>query len=134
MKQRNKDKKKRTASNDAPANHEAYVEMMKDINPDIIPISRYSGPDGEMTFYCGRCESTFTRPASYFLGGKHTKCPLCNKRKHSLREIIDKIHRQKPNIEVPDKINSTTDKVEARCNIDGQIWHPLVTNLLKGQG
>ena len=51
MKQQTKDKKKRTASNDAPANHEAYVEMMKGINPAIVPVSRYSGSNEPMTFY-----------------------------------------------------------------------------------
>ena len=48
--------------------------------------------------------------------------------------MIEKIHRQNPNIEILEKINSTKDKVAVRCNIDGHVWHPLVTNLLKGQG
>ncbi len=113
---------------------EAFTAQMREVNPSIIPLGTYAGPDEPMQFYCQRCENTFTRPASYYLDGKHTKCPICCRWEMSYREIIEKVSQINPNVEIVGKITRTSGTVHTRCKVDGHEWDPYVHNLLKGQG
>ena len=56
------------------------------------------------------------------------------KKKYTHDEIVEKIRKVNPNIEILGKIVKIADKVKARCMIDGHIWRPYVQNLLKGHG
>ena len=114
--------------------HDDLVDKMRGINPSIIPISEYSDLNGSMFFYCARCENTFSRPASFFLSGKHTKCPICGNRKLSYREIVEMTKRSNPNLEIKGKIVKMSDTVDVRCIIHDYNWPAYVQNLLKGHG
>ena len=54
--------------------------------------------------------------------------------KYTHDELVKKIRKVNPNIEILGKIVKIADKVKARCKIDGHVWSPFVQNLLKGHG
>ena len=56
------------------------------------------------------------------------------KRKYTHDEIVEKIRKVNPNIEILGRINKVSGKVEARCKVDEYVWTPYVQNLLRGNG
>lgn len=107
---------------------------MRTVDPPILPVGQYAGPDVEMKFYCTRCENTFSATPRELLSGKTVKCPVCKKRKFTHAEFVEKVHSILPDIEILGPIARMDGRVKARCRKDGYEWHPFVHNLLKGEG
>lgn len=114
--------------------HEQYVNDLKTINPNIIPIEKYAGA---LVSILHRCiidnYEWYLRPANAISG---RGCPKCSN--HVVRtqdEYVDELSTINENIELVDRYIDTRTPVLHKCKIDGYIWKVRPADILcKGYG
>lgn len=113
--------------------NEQYVDELKRINPNIIPIEEYAGALKPILHKCiiDGCEWRIT-PANTLCG---KGCPVCaGNSKKTHEEYIKEVELLNPNIEVVEKYINAKTPILHRCKIDNHTWKAAPTDILCGKG
>jgi len=120
---------------------EDYIKQLKKVNPNIIVLGQYKGPNKKIKCKCKIDGHIWSPRASKLLYG--TRCPKCvykelpqnNPITHE--QFIAKLYKQNKyahNIEVVGTYVNAQTKILCKCKICGHEWSVRPNGLLKGQG
>lgn len=113
--------------------HEEYVNELKLVNPDIVPIEKYVGA---LTPILHKClidgYEWYITPANALFGKGCPKCAGNIKKTHE--EYIKEVSLLNPNIEVIEKYINAKTPILHICKIDNYVWKAAPTDILSGKG
>ena len=116
---------------------ENFSDVIKSINPNIIPLEEYKTCETKMHFKClidGTIWQTEPRVIMYNRSG----CPVCGinnraeKFKKSIDDITEQLYTINPNIKIIGEYTGYHDYIRCKCKIDDCEWESIVANLLNG--
>lgn len=117
---------------------EEFINELREISPDIIPLETYINYSTKIKFRCSKCGNQWLASPAHVLSGEG--CPICarkksaDKRRYSKEEFSKKVRLLHPNIEVVgDYINSQT-KILVHCTKCDNKWSVVPASLLHGTG
>lgn len=115
--------------------HNDFVELMNDINPNIVFLSKYQNTTSEILCRCKIDNFEWFSNPNRLLNGQG--CPECGKRKQS--ENSTKSHEEFEN-EISDKYNGkiillskytgSHEPIDCKCILHNTIWTTKATTLL----
>lgn len=118
--------------------HEEYVEQLKRVNPDIIPLESFKTVNDKILHYCKKHNVTWKSLPSNILNGHG--CYKCGNEKITLKNTTSFEEYQKelqlnfPELEcIGDYINHTTPVLH-KCKTCGYEWSTQPIYILKGVG
>jgi hypothetical protein len=121
--------------------HEQFVNELKNINPNIIPLEKYKNVKVKIKCRCNVCRHEWNVIPDSLLRGYG--CPKCgikkcadnNRKSHD--EFIKEFNEKNPNaknIRILGKYTNINTTIKCECLLDGEIWHPRADHLLNGHG
>lgn len=118
--------------------HEEYVEQLKRVTPDIIPLEQFKTVNIKILHYCKKHDTKWNVVPTNVLNGHG--CPDCckekigNKNKTTFEQYQEELQSKFPNIEcIGDYVNHTTPVLH-RCRECGYKWDIQPIYVLKGVG
>ena len=115
--------------------HEEYVKQLKEINPDITIIGRYTKARERIEVKCNVCNNIWSPFAYQLIAKKPTGCPICGIEKNKkaqmktneqfLKEVKTK------DITILEKYKGANTAIKTKCNICGYEWNCLPKDLKK---
>lgn len=114
--------------------HEEYVEKVKNINPNIEVLGKYTNSITKILHKCRIDGYEWSAYPCHILRG--SGCPECaGLKKKTHEEYIEELAEINPNIEVIGKYININTKILHKCKIDGYEWDITPYCVLKmGQG
>lgn len=116
--------------------HDCYIEDLRNVNPHLHILNRYTNSRTKIKIHDDRCNHTWEVIPSTPLRG--IGCPKCaGKYKRTYQDFLDDLKLINSNIKIltsEDKYVNGSKNVFCECMIDGHKWYALPTALLKGHG
>lgn len=113
--------------------HEQYVKELKEINPNIIPLTRYNGA---LTPILHKClidgYEWMARPANTLSGKGCPKCGGSAKKTHE--EYVREVSIINPDVVVVGHYIDAKTPILHMCKVDGNKWFVAPTDILSGKG
>lgn len=115
--------------------HEEFIEEMRIKHPNIEVLDKYVDNGTKIKVHC-KIDGYEWYSTRRKLINKNHGCPKCaGRNKKSHEEFIEEFYEKNPNAEnieiLGEYINNKT-KIKCRCRIDGEIWYPTPSDLLRG--
>lgn len=121
--------------------NEQYVNELKNINPNIIPLEEYMGAAAPMLHKCLLHNVVWTPIPHDLLSGRGCKqCGIdkmtekANARRLTQDEYEFDVYQINPQIEVVGKYVDCSTKIMHRCKIDGYEWLVTPDSIKQGTG
>ena len=118
---------------------EEFDERMKNINPNIKVLSKYTRRKDKTDCICLICDTRWTTTFDGLLEKKG--CPKCAIKKmkqcqpQSNEEFLSKFNNSgNKNVIILDKYKNSSTKLHCKCKKCNNEWETLPTSLLKGHG
>lgn len=115
-----------------------FINELKLINKDIIPISKFTYKHEPMTFKCNICNHEWSvKEARQVLRG--SKCPECNKEKMSKlrmttnKDFISRLQLTNKYVEPLEEYHGDLNKLKCKCLICEEEFYGTPRNLLQGR-
>lgn len=118
--------------------HEAFVEKLYKINPDVEVIDHFLNVNSRLHVRCRKCNNVWNSIPAQLLSGYG--CRKCGIEKAHLgvrktqTEFVKEMSDINPNIEVIGKYKSRHNKVAVCCRLCGNEWNAEAGSLLSGRG
>ena len=118
--------------------HEEFIEKIKVKNPNIEILEEYVNAHTKIECRCKVCSHKWKVCPNNLLNKKG--CPECAKNNKSItkrkkmNDFINEIKNVNPNIEILGNYITNHTKIKCKCKIDGYIWYPYPSSLLRGHG
>lgn len=115
--------------------HEEYVEELKEVNTNIIPLEKYIDCKTPIFHKCLIDNNEWKISPLNTLHGEG--CPICghqktiSKQRKSHEQYVQELSVINPNIEVLEPYINYSTKIFHRCRIDDYIWKVSPTSILK---
>lgn len=113
--------------------HEQYIEDLKEVNPNVIPLEKYVNAHKAILHKCLIDNYEWKVKPNNVLSGKG--CPKCNN--HVIRnhnQYIDDVALINPNIEVIGEFINATTPILHRCRKHNILWNTTPERILYGSG
>lgn len=116
--------------------NEQYIEELKLINPNVIPLEPYIKGYQKILHKCLVCLNTFKMKPDSLLQG--TNCPECAKKENGLKrrktqeQFVQEVYEANPNNIIIGNYITSQDPIETKCSTCGYIWFANPSNLLAG--
>lgn len=118
--------------------HEQFVNELHNINKDIEVIGKYKNGGTEILCLCKKHNhSWMVKPNHLLRGGGCLHCGIektANRLRKTHGDFINELTKVNINIEAIGKYTTSKSPLKCKCKVDGTVFHPLPSNLLKGQG
>lgn len=121
--------------------NEEFVKRLNAKHFQIKPLEEYKGLTTKIWFKCLICGSKFQATPSVILYSKSRPgCRKCTYQSVANDQIIDhdetldEIYKVNPNVILLDNFQFRSDKVRAKCRLDGFVWLTSPRQLLTGAG
>lgn len=110
-----------------------FLELMKEVNPNIIIESKYIDSNTKVDCKCKIDNYKWkARPLSLL---RNVGCPKCaGNIKKTHEEFIDELYKINPNVKVLEKYINRNTKIKCKCLIHNYDWYILPSDLLSGYG
>lgn len=116
--------------------HDDFVNKLKSINPNVIPLGIYTRAKDKIQFKCNICGNIWeARPDSILRGSGCPKCAVVkvhNQQKLSEKEFLARVHNNHPHIKVLDKYTNSKLSLNCYCNIHNIKFISLAKTLMNG--
>ena len=118
--------------------HDEYIEELKNVNPDIIPLEKYNEGKIPILHYCKKHKYTWNVMPEAVLHGHG--CPDCGKEKTAEKNKIpfdqykEELQSKFPNIDCIDGYVNRTTPALHKCKLCGYEWITQPTYVLNGIG
>lgn len=111
-----------------------YIEKVKKINPDIIPVEQYKNAKTKIMHRCVKHNVEWSVLPTSILAG--CGCEQCKKEKLAITndDYIKRVKEINKNIIPIDKYVNNATKISHKCLIDGYIWKTRPSDILVGHG
>lgn len=110
-----------------------FVERLNEINPDIIPLSKYVTASAPMFCECKICNFQWKTNPNKLLSG--TGCPKCaGKMRKNTEQFKTELSQKNPYISVVGEYVSASSPIAVSCNKCNYMWSPVASSLLAGNG
>lgn len=119
--------------------HDAFVDEMSGINPDIILLGKYKGAFEPIECKCIKHNNIFFSSPTHLLNGK-TGCSKCRSEKISIslmkshNDFVDDLHVINPSIKVIGDYVGSGKRILVKCLKCNHEWTPQAGSLLCGTG
>lgn len=117
---------------------DAYIDKLKEKNPTIYPLEKYTSSKRKIAHKCLVCGNIFPMKPEKALEG--SKCPECTKKETILKrtktndEFIKEVAANNPNVDIIGEYTNSKINILVKCKICGNTWYGNPSNLLKGRG
>lgn len=113
--------------------NEVFVERLKTINPNIIPLSNYITASSSITCKCTICGYQWKTTPNRLLSGRG--CLQCSgTMRKSTSQFTKELNEINPSIIVKGDYISASSPIEVQCKKCNYIWNPVANSLLAGNG
>ena len=113
--------------------HNQYLDELKKVNPDIIPIEEYKNIHTPILHKCKIDKHEWYARPSNILKGRG--CPKCSQRLRRTHDgYVNEVFEINPNIEVIGVYINVHTPILHKCKIDGYEWMAAPHNILVGKG
>ena len=118
--------------------HEEFIEELSMVNPHIKIISQYKNTNEKVLCKCMIDDYEWFATPNKLLHGRG--CPKCKTQKlkticvKSNDEFVSQLKNVNSKVEVVGEYINNRTPIKCRCKIDGYVWSPTPSNLLKGYG
>lgn len=111
--------------------HDVFVQKLKKVTEDIVPVDQYRGRGKSIRFECKNCGHIWSNQPGNILNGQ--QCPQCTGRiPYTLETFKEKMKNINSDIDVIGPFNGVINEVKCRCKKCNNIWYPLATGILRG--
>lgn len=121
------------SSRNSTKTHEQYIEELKGINPNVVPLEKYSGA---LTPIAHKClldgYEWMVTPANLLYGKGCPKCAGNAKKTHE--EYIEEVALINPDIEVVGQYSGANTPILHKCKLDSNVWMARPDDILHGKG
>lgn len=121
------------SSKNSTKTHKQYVKELKEVNPNIVPLTRYNGA---LTPILHKClidgYEWMSRPANTLFGKGCPKCGGSAKKTHE--EYVREVSIINPDIVVVGRYIDAKTPILHMCKVDGNKWFVAPTDILSGKG
>ena len=118
--------------------HEDYVEQLRRVNPDIVPLEKFKTINDSILHYCKKHDVKWNAIPDNVLRGHGCKeCgneKIADKNKKSYSEYIEELHSKFPEIDCIGDYKNYTSAVLHKCTICNHKWSTAPINIIKGVG
>lgn len=112
---------------------EEFENKIKDINPDIIILGRYSGSKENIKVKCLKCKHEWLPTGDSLLQGKG--CPKCGGTiKKTDEDFMFELQNKKPHIISTEKYIDALTKIKFKCLIHNCEWKDTPAHILRDRG
>lgn len=113
--------------------NDEFVTKLKDTNPDIIPLTKYTLSSSKIKCKCRICGYEWMVTPNKLLMGRG--CPACSgKMKKTTEQFKDDLRKVTTEIEVIGEYTNALSPVMVRCKKCNHEWSPTAASLLAGNG
>lgn len=118
--------------------HEQYVQCLKSINPNVIPLEEFQGITKRIRHKYVNCGHEAIIPPNSPLHGYG--CNICAKKNGGKRfqkthqQYIEELQEVNPNVVPLEEYTKARTKIKHKCLIDGHVWDVAPTSILRGHG
>jgi len=118
--------------------HDEFVEDLKKVNPNIIPLGEYKGHMEPLPVKCAVCGHEWSVKPRWLLEGhgcyKCGRASVSKKLSHSHEDFLNALEERGIHIDVIEEYRGANEKIEFRCPVCGEHWHAKPSNILSGRG
>ena len=113
-----------------------FLERVKGINANIIPLENYTLSRNKIKCKCIKCDKIFNITASYLLLEQKAKCPYCSKEQGrpnarlSHDNFIKRMGQIDKDIIIIGKYKDSRSKIKCKCKKCNGEWYSIANNLL----
>lgn len=117
---------------------EQFKKELYKINPNLEVVGKYINNKTNIKVKCKLHNYIWEPKPNNLLNGKG--CPICGKERgiekqtKSHTKFLEEVKEINPNIKVIGKYKGNKKPIKCKCTIDGTVFYPHPSNLLKGQG
>ncbi|MCZ2398181.1 MAG: hypothetical protein LC100_16785 [Chitinophagales bacterium] len=112
--------------------HNEFIELIKNIHPDIEILTPFIGTRKRITILCKRCNIKST-PFAQELLKPMFRCGECNRIERETL-FIEKMSVINPNIKIIGEYKNSQTKVDCKCLIHDEFFSMTGCNLITGHG
>ena len=123
----------------AKLTHEEYIDLLKEINPNIIALEQYNGRKTKILHHCNIHNVDFYTSPELTIGG-HKVCPQCiseSKAQRMLKsheQYVEELKIKFPHIIPIDNYIDSATKIKHKCLIHNYQWDIAPNHMLKSVG
>ncbi|MCR4720912.1 MAG: hypothetical protein K5655_04220 [Lachnospiraceae bacterium] len=113
--------------------HEQYVNELKDIHPNIVPLENYIDGKTYILHKCLNCEYEWMAKPIYLFHATTNCCPNCGEHVRKSHDLFVKLLQvRNPNIEILGTFTNADNVIKCRCKTHNYIWEASGYRLLNG--
>lgn len=118
--------------------HEEFVERIKKINPDILPLGKYTNTNTKVDLLCLKCGHKWSNTPFHLYAGEG--CPACanqhkaNLLKQDINVFKERMNVVNPTIKIIGEYKNSGTHIKCKCLKCNHEWSAIPSNLIKGTG